>query len=382
MIDFSLSEEQQLLVETARQFAANEMRPAAEHHDRTGEWPRAVLQKAWELGLMNTHVPEAYNGLGLGVLEGCMIAEETAWGCTGIGVAMEANTLSQCPLIVADDPDINKRFLAPMTEALQMSAYCVTEPGAGSDVQGIKTTARKVGDEYILNGAKMWITNASVATWYFVLAYTDKDSGHKGMTGFVVPADTPGITVGKKEKNLGQKASDTRGITFEDVVVPERNRLGLEGQGWRLAMAAFDHSRPIVASAAVGLARSAMEHAIDYAKERKTFGKPISTRQAVSFKIADMAKDIEAARWLVRLSAWKVDQGQRNTLEAAYAKCFAADTAMKTALDAVQVFGGYGYSTEYPVEKLLRDAKIFQIYEGTCEIQRLIIAKEIFVRGR
>ncbi len=220
-----------------------------------------------------------------------------------------------------------------------------------------------------------------MADWYFVLAYTDKDAGHKGMTGFVVPASTPGITVGRKEKNLGQRASDTRGITFEEVVVPARNRLGGEGRGWQLAMAAFDHSRPVVASAAVGLARSAMEHAIGYAQERKTFGKPISSYQAISFKIADMAKDIEASRWLVRLAAWRVDRGERNTLEASYAKCFAADTAVKTALEAVQIFGGYGYNTEYPVEKLLRDSKIFQIYEGTSEIQRLIIAKEIFVRG-
>ncbi len=381
MIDFSLTEEQQLLVETAHQFAARVMRPAAEHHDQTGEFPREVLKKAWELGLMNTHIPEKYGGLGLGVLEGCMIAEETAWGCTGIGTAMEANTLAQCPLIVADDADINKRFLGPMTEAPILAAYCVTEPGAGSDVQGIKTTARKVGDDYVINGSKMWITNGSVADWYFVLAYTDKDAGHKGMTGFVVPASTPGITVGRKEKNLGQRASDTRGITFEEVVVPARNRLGGEGRGWQLAMAAFDHSRPVVASAAVGLARSAMEHAIGYAQERKTFGKPISSYQAISFKIADMAKDIEASRWLVRLAAWRVDRGERNTLEASYAKCFAADTAVKTALEAVQIFGGYGYNTEYPVEKLLRDSKIFQIYEGTSEIQRLIIAKEIFVRG-
>jgi acyl-CoA dehydrogenase len=226
----------------------------------------------------------------------------------------------------------------------------------------------------------MWITNGSVATWYFVLAYTDKDAGHKGMTAFVVPADTPGIIVGKKEKNMGQRASDTRGITFEDVVVPATHRLGPEGMGWRLAMSAFDHSRPVVASAAVGLARAAMEHAIEYAKERKTFGKPLYAHQAIAFKIADMAKDIEAARLLVWKSGWTIDNGQRNTLYASMAKCFAADTAMKTATEAVQIFGGYGYSTEYPVEKLMRDAKIFQIYEGTSEIQRIIISKEIFSR--
>ncbi len=381
MIDFSLSEEQQMLQEMARDFSAKEIRPVAEHHDQTGKYPHEVLGKAHELGLLNTHIPAKYEGLGLGVLEGCLIAEETAWGCTGIGTAMEANTLAQCPLIVADDEDINKRFLTPMVHEMKLCAYAVTEPGAGSDVQGIKTTARKVGDDYVINGQKMWITNGSVADWYFVLAYTDADARHKGMTGFVVPADTPGITVGRKEINLGQRASDTRGITFEEVVVPAKNRLGLEGQGWRLAMAAFDHSRPLVASAAVGLARAAMDHATEYATVRKTFGRPIARHQAVSFKIADMAKDIEAARLLVRLSAWKIDQGMRNTREAAMAKCFAADTAVKAAMDAVQIFRGNGYSTELPVEKLLRDSKIYQVYEGTCEIQRLIIAKEIFERA-
>ncbi len=379
-IDFSLSESQEMIQKTARDFSAKVIRPAAAHHDETGEYPREVIHKAWKEGLLNTHIPEAYGGLGLGVLEGCLIAEETAWGCTGISTAMEANTLSQCPLIVADDAAINKRFLGPMTEELQFSAYCVTEPGAGSDVAGIKTTARRVGDDYVINGQKMWITNGSVATWYFVLAYTDASAGHKGMTGFVVPANTPGITVGRKEKNLGQRASDTRSITFEDVVVPAAYRLGAEGQGWKLAMAAFDHSRPVVASGAVGLARAAMEHATAYAQERKAFGKPIASNQAVSFKIADMAKNIQAARLLVWLSAWRIDQSQRNTLEAAMAKCFAADTAMQTALEAVQIFGGYGYNTEYPVEKLMRDAKIYQIYEGTCEIQRLIISREVLGR--
>jgi acyl-CoA dehydrogenase len=369
-----------MLRETAHEFAANVIRPVSEHHDRSGEYAWDVLRQAHALGLMNGHIPEQYGGLGLGVLECCLVAEESAWGCTGIGTAMEGNTLSQGPLIVADDEFINKKFLDPMVEELQMAAYCVTEPGAGSDVQGIKTNARRVGDDYVINGQKMWITNGSVATWYFVLAYTDKDAGHKGMTAFVVPADTPGIIVGKKEKNMGQRASDTRGITFEDVVVPATHRLGPEGMGWRLAMSAFDHSRPVVASAAVGLARAAMEHAIEYAKERKTFGKPLYAHQAIAFKIADMAKDIEAARLLVWKSGWTIDNGQRNTLYASMAKCFAADTAMKTATEAVQIFGGYGYSTEYPVEKLMRDAKIFQIYEGTSEIQRIIISKEIFSR--
>lgn len=380
MIDFSLTEEQEMLQKTARDFARDVMRPASAHHDETGEYPHKILDQAWELGLMNSHIPEEYGGLGLGVLDGCIIAEETAWGCTGIGTAMDANTLAQGPLIVANNKLVNDKFLRPMNEERQMAAYCVTEPSAGSDVKGIKTTARRVGDEYVINGSKMWITNGSVATWYFVLAYTNKDAGHGGMSAFVVPADTPGITVGRKEQNMGQRASDTRSITFEDVTIPAEYRLGEEGHGWKLAMAAFDHSRPVVAASAVGLARAAMEHSIDYALERKTFGRSIAKYQGVSFKLADMAKDIQAARLLVWLSGWQIDRGKRNTLEAAYAKCFAADTAMKTAVEAVQVFGGYGFNKEYPVEKLMRDAKIFQIYEGTCEIQRLIIAREILSR--
>lgn len=380
MIDFSLSEEQKALQDLARDFATQEIRKAAPHHDETGEFPRAVLQKAFDLGLMNTHVPQAFGGLGLGVLDGCIIAEENANGCTGIGTAMEANGLSQAPVIVAGSDDQKKRFLQPMTEKLSFAAYCVTEPGAGSDVQGLKTVAKKVGNDYVINGSKMWITNASVADWYFVLAYTDQAAGYKGMSAFLVPAKIDGIVVGKKEMNMGQRASDTRGITFNDVKVPVANRVGEEGQGFLIAMKAFDHTRPTVAAAAVGLARRAMEEAMRYSQERETFGKPIVKHQAVSMMIADMAKDIDAARFLVWHSAWLIDQGKRNTLQAAMAKAFCADTAMRVTTDAVQIFGGYGYSREYPVEKLMRDAKIFQIYEGTSQIQRVIIAKELFDR--
>ncbi len=380
MIDFSLSDEQQQLQDLARKFAKEEMIPKAAHHDQTGEYPHEIAKKAWAVGLMNTHVPEEYGGLGLGVLEGCIITEELAYACTGISTAMEANALASAPVIVAGNDAQKKEFLGMLTAEPKLAAYCVTEPGAGSDVSGIRTTAKKVGSDYVINGAKMWITNASVADWYFVLAYTDVEAKHKGMSGFVVHAKTPGIIVGKKEWNMGQRASDTRGITFEDVKVPEKYRLGAEGDGFKIAMAAFDHTRPAVASGAVGLARRAMDEAIEYAKTRKTFGKPIAAYQAVSFMIADMAKDIEAARLLVHKSAWAIDRGDRNTKFAAFAKAFAADTAMRVATDAVQVFGGYGYSNEYPVEKLMRDAKIYQIYEGTSQIQRLIIAKEIFDR--
>ena len=380
MIDFSLSADQKQLQEMARKFAKEEIIPKAAHHDKTGEYPHEIVKKAWELGLMNSHVPESCGGLGLGVFEGCLIAQEMAYGCSGIGTAMESNCLASAPLIVAGTEEQKKQFLGQLTAEPKYAAYCVTEPGAGSDVSGIRTQAKKVGGDYVINGSKMWITNANVASWYFVLAYTDPAAKHKGMTGFVVPKDTPGITVGKKEWNLGQRASDTRGITFEDVKIPEKYRLGKEGDGFKIAMAAFDHTRPTVSSGAVGVATRAMDEAIQYATTRKTFGQPIASYQAISFMIADMAKDIEAARLLVWQAAWKIDQGERNTLFAAFAKAFAADTVMKVTTDAVQVFGGYGYSEEYPVEKLMRDAKIYQIYEGTSQIQRLIIAKEIFER--
>jgi acyl-CoA dehydrogenase len=380
MIDFHLGEEQKQFRDLAREFARKEIVPRARHHDETGEYPYEICRKAWELGLMNTHIPADYGGLGLGVLEGCLIAEEIAWGCTGIGTAMEANTLAQGPVIVAGTDEQKRKWLAPLTEEFRLMAYCVTEPGAGSDVQGIQTTATRHGNDYVLNGSKMWITNGGIADWYFVLAYTDPSLRHRGMSAFIVPRDTEGVVVGRKENNMGQRASDTRAVTFQDIRVPIENRLGEEGDGFRAAMTAFDHSRPVVAAAAVGLAQSAYDHAVAYAKERKTFGVPIYKHQAIGFLIADMACAIEAARLLVWRSAWTIDQGRRNTREAAFAKLFAADTAVRVATDAVQVFGGNGFSKEYPVEKLYRDAKIYQIYEGTSQIQRLIIAKEIFER--
>ncbi len=380
MVDFKLSQEQQQLKQLAHDFAKNEIRPASAHHDATGEYPKAVLQKAWELGLMNTHVPEAYGGLGLGVLDGAIIGEEHAWGCSGISTAIEANTLAEAPVIVAGSDAQKKKYLGRMTEECLMAAYGVTEPNAGSDVAGVRTTARREGDAYVLNGEKMWITNAAYANWFFVLAKTDPEAGHRGMTGFIVDADTPGITVGRKEMNMGQRASDTRGIKFEDVVVPAENRLGEEGFGFKIAMKDFDITRPLVASGAVGVSRAAYEHARDYALERKTMGRAIAQHQAVAFMIADMAKDIEAARLLVWQAAWTIDQGVRNTKLASMAKCFAADACHRICSDAVQVFGGNGFNTEYPVEKLLRDSKIFQIYEGTSQIQRVIIAREVLGR--
>ncbi len=378
MVSFALTSEQKEFQNLAREFAKHEIRPRAEHYDRSGAWPEDVLKKAWGLGLMNMHIPESLGGMGVSMLNACLVEEELGWGCTGITTAITANSLGQVPVIIAGTDAQKKKWLSPFLEEHLIAAYAVTEPGAGSDVAAIQTFAERVGDEYVINGQKMWITGAGYASWYFVLAKTDKNAGHKGMSAFIVPRDLPGVTVGKKENNMGQKASDTRGITFENVRVPVQNRLGEEGQGFLIAMKAFDHTRPLVAAAAVGLAKSAMEHAIAYAKERKSFGKPIWHHQGVSFMIADMASDVEAARLLVWRCAEALDRGERNTLYAAYAKRVAADTAMRVSTDAVQVFGGNGFNQEYPVEKLMRDAKIFQIYEGTSQIQRVIITRELF----
>lgn len=376
-MDFLLSEEQSQIQRLARDFAEREVAPKSAYHDQTGEFPRDICEKAWQAGLMNTHIPEEFGGAGLGVLEGCLVAEEIGAACTGIGTAMEANNLAEAPIIVAGSKNQKERFLTPMTESLKFAAYCVTEPQAGSDVSNIKTTARKVGDDYVLNGQKMWITNAGVADWFYVLAATDPDLGNKGMSAFIVDSKAEGISLGKKEKNMGQCASDTRAITFEDVKVSAADMLGKEGDGFKISMSAFDHTRPLVAAAAVGLARAAMQHAVAYASQRYTFGQPIANHQAISFMLADMDKNIEAARLLSWKAAWLIDKGLRNTREAAIAKAFAADTAMQVSVDAVQIFGGYGYSKEYPVEKLMRDAKIFQIYEGTSQIQRLIISRQL-----
>merc|ERR1719240_328045 len=377
-----LSEEQQALKELAREFALKEVIPVAAEYDQSMAFPQPIFEKAWELGLVNTHIPESCGGLGLGCLEGVIIGEELAYGCTGIMTAMEANGLAEAPVIIAGTHEQKAKYLGRMTEEPLQAAYCVTEPGAGSDVAGLATNAKKVGDEWVLNGQKMWITNGGVANWYFVLAKTDATAKTgSAFTGFIVDGDTPGITVGRKEINLGQRCSDTRGITFEDVVVPDANRLGPEGKGFGVAMGAFDHTRPPVASGAVGLARRAMQEALEYATTRKTMGTMIAGHQAVSFMLADMAMGIEASRMLVYKSAYEIDNGRKNTLFASMAKAFAGDHANKVAADAVQIFGGNGFNTEYPVEKLMRDAKIYQIYEGTSQIQRLIVSREIFSRG-
>eukprot|EP01060_Flectonema_neradi_P005278 TRINITY_DN134_c1_g5_i1.p1 TRINITY_DN134_c1_g5~~TRINITY_DN134_c1_g5_i1.p1 ORF type:complete len:408 (+),score=101.84 TRINITY_DN134_c1_g5_i1:68-1225(+) len=370
-MSFSLNEEQQMIQDMARKFAKEVMIPVAAHHDKTGEYPQDVFAKAWENGLANTHVPEQYGGPGLSNLDSVIITEELAYGCTGMGTALEANGLASAPVLVAGSEEQKTEYLGRLTAEPIQAAYCVTEPGAGSDVQGIKTKAVKKGDEYVVNGSKMWITNGGVANWYFLLAKSEEE----GFLGFVVDADTPGITKLPKEINMGQRCSDTRGITFEDVVIPAKNLLGKPGDGFKIAMKAFDKTRPPVAMGAVGLARRAYEEAVAYAKERQTFGKAIAEHQAIQFMLADMLMGIEAGRLLVYQAAIAADEGKRNTHLASMAKCFCADHANKVATDAVQIFGGNGFNSGYPVEKLMRDAKIYQIYEGTSQVQRMIISR-------
>ncbi|MBI3590147.1 MAG: acyl-CoA dehydrogenase family protein [Candidatus Melainabacteria bacterium] len=379
-MDFSLTDEQKELQKLAKEFAAKEIRPHAEEHDKHGKFPMEIAKKAFEVGLMNLNIPQEYNGTGLKVLDEVIIAEELSWGCSGISTAFAVNHLATAPVIISGNEEQKKKYLDMMTKELTFASYAVTEPQAGSDVAGIQSTAKLIGNEYILNGSKQWITGASVAKWFYVLAKTDPSKGHKGMSAFIVDADTPGIKVGKKEDMMGQRASATHAVTFEEVKVPKANLLGQEGDGFKIAMKAFDHTRPGIASNAIGVARAAMEHAIEYSKTRTSFGVPIAMHQGINFIISDMACEIEASRLLAWQAAWAIDNKIRNTKLAAFAKRFAADTVMKVTTDAVQVFGGYGYSNEYPVAKLMRDAKIFQIYEGTSQVQRLIIAKEIFLR--
>ncbi|XP_041064077.1 medium-chain specific acyl-CoA dehydrogenase, mitochondrial [Carcharodon carcharias] len=377
--NFELTDEQKEFQATARKFSREEVIPAAAEYDKSGEYPVPLIKRAWELGLMNTHIPVSCGGMGLGIFDSCLITEEIAYGCTGIQTAIEANSLGQMPVILAGTEEQQKKYLGRMTEAPLMCAYCVTEPGAGSDVAGIKTRAEKKGDEYIINGQKMWITNGGKADWYFLLARSNPDpkaSAGKAFTGFIVDADSPGIQTGRKEMNMGQRCSDTRGIVFEDVRVPKENVLIGEGAGFKIAMGAFDKTRPPVAAGAVGLGQRALDEATKYALERKTFGKLLAEHQAVSFLLAEMALKVELARLSYQRAAWEVDQGRKNTYYASIAKAFAGDMANQVASDAVQIFGGNGFNSEYPVEKLMRDAKIYQIYEGTAQIQRLIIARE------
>lgn len=378
-VSFELTDEQKMLQKMARDFAANEIIPVAAEYDEQAIFPEDIFHKAREIGIVNINIPEAYGGVGATVFEEALVAEELGYGCTGISTSISTNHLGSLPLILAGNEEQKQYWLGErLVDQGQFVSYCVTEAAAGSNVVGIQTRAEKRNGSYIINGSKIFITNASHANFFTVFAKTDPNAGHRGMTCFVVDRETPGVSVGKKFDKMGQRASDTAEIVFENVEVPAENMVGQEGHGFYLAMKVFDYSRPGVASAAVGLQRRALEECVKYAKEREAFGAPIYQHQAIGHKIADMAINYEASRLLVWQAAWQVDSGVANPKVPAYAKAFAADMATRAAVDAVQVFGGYGFMKEYPVEKLLRDVKIFQIYEGTSEIQRNIIVRELF----
>lgn len=377
-VNFELTEEQQMLQKMARDFTAKEIIPKAAEYDEHAKFPQDIFEKARNVGLANMNVPETYGGMGASLMDEVIVAEELGYGCTGISTSMSTNGLGDLPILIAGSDEQKAYWLGErLVDKGELVSYCVTEPAAGSNVAGIQTRAEKKDGKYILNGSKTFITNASYAHFYTVLAKTEPEKGHKGMSWFVVDRNTPGLRISKKFDKLGQRASDTAEVVLENVEVPAENMLGPEGSGFLTAMKVFDYSRPGVAAAAVGLLRRALDESVKYSKERETFGQPIYQHQAVGHKIANMSLDYEAARLLVWQSAWIVEQGGSNARLSATAKAFASDAAMRATVEAVQVFGGYGYMKEYPVEKLMRDCKIFQIYEGTSEILRNIVVREL-----
>jgi acyl-CoA dehydrogenase len=377
MLNFNLSEEQTALAETARRFTRERIIPAAAAADREARFPKDVFEAAWELGLINTTVPPEYGGAGLGELDNAIITEQLAYGCTGIQTSMLANTLAGTPIKLAGSDAQKKKYLGMLTSEPKFAAYCTTEPSGGSDVAALRTQFKQVGSDYVLNGEKCWITNASLASFYVVFATSDPAKKHKGIAAFIVDRDTPGLAVGKHEDKMGQRASDTAAVHFSDVKVSAQNMLAPEGEGFKLAMETFNQTRPDIGAMATGLMQRCLDESVNYARERKAFGVPIGEHQLVGAMLADMAIRTEATRLLYQKAAWNLDNGVRMPMASAFAKAFGADAAMQTSVDAVQVFGGNGYVKDYPVEKLMRDAKVLQIYEGTSQIQRIVISRAL-----
>ena len=381
MFDLTFTDEQEAFVATAREFTLKEIIPAAAHLDEEGKFPAEICDKAFPLGLMNLEIPEAYGGLGVSCLTHGIIQEEVAYGCCAVNTTLAANMLGALPLLIAGTEAQKQKYLGLLTGGVGgkpvYASYACSEPDAGSDVASMRTRVEKKGDEYVLNGQKRWITNGGVASWFTTFATFDPKLKHKGITCFVVDANTPGVKIGKKENKMGQRASMTNDIIFEDVRLPKEALVGEEGGGFKVAMKTFDRSRPWIAAGAAGIIRRALEESRNYSLERKTFGVPIAQHQAVQFMLADMAIAYEATRLLYMKASWMVDSGKLDSIVSAYAKAYGADAAMEATTNAVQIFGGYGYTKEYPVEKLMRDAKLLQIYEGTSQIQRMVIARHL-----
>ena len=372
-----LDQDQIALRDEARRFFGAEVLPHAGKWDEEEHFPAEAIRKAAELGLMNLTLPAEYGGTGLSVFDASLVIEEAGYGCAGFCTSLLSNDLALTPIAIGGTEEQKKRFISDIVSQQKIASFCLSEPQAGSDAGGISTSIKKDGDHYIVNGSKQWITNGGVASQFTVFGTIDKEKGHKGICCIVVSSDTPGVTIGKREEKMGQRCSDTVPILFEDVRVPKENLIGEEGEGFSIAMKTLDHSRPLTAMGAVGIGRRAVEESIQYAKERKQFGRPIASFQGIQFIIADMKTEVEAARLLTLNAARILDTGKSATLESSMAKRYAADIAMKAATDAVQVFGGNGYTKDYPVEKLMRDAKLIQIYEGTSQIQRVVIAREL-----
>jgi acyl-CoA dehydrogenase len=378
MFDFDPSEEQKALIDVTRRFARERIIPIAAVCDRESRFPRDVFEEGHKIGLANPTIPAEYGGSGLSDLESTLINEELAYGCTGVQTSFMANTLALTPIKLAGNQEQKKKYLGWLASEPINAAYATSEPSMGSDVAGMQCRATKDGaGNYVLNGTKQWITNATLASFYVVFATADPALKHKGIGAFIVERSQEGVRPGRHEDKLGQRASDTAPLVLEDVRIPPSQVLAPPGEGFKLAMATFDQTRPDIGAGAVGLMRRCLDECVAYARERKAFGVPIAQHQLVQAMIAEMRIRIEAASLLVRKAAWSLDHGIRDPLVSSCAKAYSADAAMQTAIDAVQVFGGYGYVKDYPVEKLMRDAKIFQIYEGTAQVQRIVIGRQV-----
>lgn len=378
MMQFQLSDEHEMIQKMVRDFAKNEVEPTAAERDETESYDPAIFRQMAELGLTGIPWPEENGGIGSDYLAYVIAVEELSRVCASTGVTLSAHTsLASWPIYTFGTDEQKEMYLKPLAEGQKIGAYALTESGSGSDAGGMKTTAVKAGNEYVLNGAKIFITNGGIADYYIVFAVTDQDASSRNTTAFIVEKETQGFSIGKKESKLGIRSSPTTEITFEDCRIPERNRLGQEGEGFKIAMMTLDGGRNGIAAQAVGIAQGALDAAVNYAKERKQFGKPIIQQQGIAFKLADMATAIEASRLLTYQAAWLETKGLPYGKESAMSKLFAGDTAMRVTTEAVQIFGGYGYTKDYPVERYMRDAKITQIYEGTQEIQRLVISRKL-----
>jgi butyryl-CoA dehydrogenase len=375
---FYLSDEQRMIRDLARKIARERVAPNAARYDESEEYPAASIQALIEAGLYGIWVPEQYGGSAMGALALALVCEEIAAACASTGTQYLDQALGGIPIVLAGTDEQKKRFLPALATGEQLCAYSLSEPAAGSDAAGLRTTAVRRGDHYVLNGSKQWCTNGDHADVITVFATVDPAKRARGVTAFLVEKDMPGFVVGKKEKKMGIRASPTVALHFSDCAVPVANRLGAEGEGFRLAMRTLDITRPATGALGLGIAQAALDAAVAYAKERQQFGQPIGAFQGIQFMLADMAMAVHAARLMIHHCARQLDAGiAGNTYEASMAKCFAADAAMKVTIDAVQIFGGYGYTREFPVERYMRDAKIMQIYEGTNQIQRVVIAKEL-----